>query len=328
MNKFLRLPALGLVGTFCALALFGCAEVPQGGGTDGPSDTEQTESTQSKPEEKPPYTPPAVEYTVDESAPASGADANGQEFTVREYPLKADSPLAGKVFYWLGSSVTYGAASEGESMADFLAAKTGAVCRKEAVSGTTLYDDGSYGDTGARSYTRRLLQGTVFDVTEHIDGFICQISTNDALSSRLSHWGKVTEDDVTFRDEFDLSTTLGAVEFIISYVYEMWGCPVYFYSGANFGDEGTRGNRDPSGTNYGALVEAVKQAVEKWKRLGYDVDVIDLFNDKAFNESVSDEYYDWCTNDPIHPKRAGYLNWWMPYFEQYLIVKLDPDYAE
>lgn len=317
MNKFLRFSALGLAGTFCALALLGCAH-PAGGGEPPKADTEQTDPS----EKEPPYTPPEAEYTVDASSPASGADANGQEFSAAAYPRKEDSPLAGKVIYWLGSSVTYGAASEGESMADFLAAKTGAVCRKEAVSGTTLYDDGGYGDTGARSYTRRLLNGTVFDVTEKVDAFICQISTNDALSSRLPHWGSVTEDDVTARDEFDLSTSLGAVEFIISYAYEMWGCPVYFYSGAYFADDGARGNRDPSGANYGALVENVKKAVAKWKRLGYDTDVIDLFNDEAFNGCVSDEYYRWCMSDPVHPKRAGYRNWWMPYFEQFLLAHI------
>ena len=49
--------------------------------------------------------------------------------------------------------------------------------------------------------------------------------------------------------------------------------------------------------------------------------MIDLFNDEEFNAAVSDDYYKWCTNDPVHPKKAGYLNWWMPYFEQFLIVK-------
>ena len=79
---------------------------------------------------------------------------------------------------------------------------------------------------------------------------------------------------------------------------------------------------NPKGTAYGELVSQVKQVVDKWSELGYDVGVIDLYNDTDFNAHVSDEYYKWATSDAIHPKRAGYLQWWTPYFEQYLIVNL------
>ena len=63
---------------------------------------------------------------------------NTGPYSVAATPALSDSPLAGKTYVFLGSSVTYGASSEGESMADFLAARHGAVCVKEAVSGTTL----------------------------------------------------------------------------------------------------------------------------------------------------------------------------------------------
>lgn len=286
--------------------------------------------TPETPTKTPPKTPPAIEYTIDETLPTSGKDANHTDFYADKVVQVEDSPLAGKTIYWLGSSVTYGANSGGQSMAEFLAAKTGAICKKDAVSGTTIFDDGATENTGIKSYTRRLTNSTIFDKNEKVDAFICQISTNDAISNRLSNRGKVT--DITFEDKsyFNLKTTLGGVEYIIAYVTETWGCPVYFYSGSYFGDKnsgGTRTNGDPSGTNYAKLIEDVKEVVAKWQELGYEVDVIDLFNDVDFNEQVSDSYYKWATNDPIHPKRAGYLNWWMPYFEQYLIVKLDPEYS-
>ena len=271
--------------------------------------------------EEPPYSP-EIEYTIDETVLESKINANDTQFSVKEVTQVEESPLYGKTFYWLGSSVTYGASSQGESMADFLAAKTGAVCKKEAVSGTTIFDDGGNGDTGLRSYTRRLKTGKVFDVTEEVDAFICQISTNDARNDRLTKWGTITGEDVTETSEFDLKTTLGGVEFIISYVFETWGCPVYFYSGGWFGDSGARSSSNPTGTNYGKLVDEVKKVVEKWQNLGYDVGVIDLFNDEDFNAQASEDYYKWCMNDAIHPRRAGYLNWWMPYFEQYLLVAL------
>lgn len=270
-------------------------------------------------------TPPKVEYTVDESVLLTDKDANDADFYANAVSSVANSPLAGKTIYWLGSSVTYGASSGGESMAEFLAAKTGAICKKDAVSSTTIFDDGSNGVTGAGSYTRRLVTSEIFDTSERVDAFICQISTNDATTARLRYRGEVKGADITDKVEFDRSTTLGGVEYIISYVTEIWKCPVYFYSGSYFGDTGTgaRTNGNPSGTNYAKLVEDVKIAVKKWQDLGYDVDVIDMYNDADFNAQVSDEYYKWCTSDAIHPKRAGYLNWWMPYFEQYLIVKFD-----
>lgn len=265
-----------------------------------------------------------IEYTIDESDLVSGKDANHDDFSVSNVKRIANSPLEGKTIYWLGSSVTYGASSYGESMVEFLAAKTGAICKKEAVSGTTIFDDGSAGLTGASSYSRRLVNSKVFDTNEHVDAFICQISTNDALASRLDKHGHITDSSAQDKDLFDRATTLGGVEFIISYVLETWGCPVFFYSGSYFGDAGSgnRANNDPSGTNYAKLVEDVKKVVEKWQELDCDVDIIDMFNDKEFNSAVTDEYYKWCTNDPIHPKRAGYLNWWMPYFEQFLIAKI------
>lgn len=303
MNSKMRICVAGISAALCAAGAF-CA-------------------CDNTPPEKHLPEPPAIEYTVDENDLTR--DANGNKFYAQNVQKAEFSMLSDKTFYWLGSSVTYGASSGGESMADFLAAKTGAVCRKDAVSGTTIFDDGATENTGIKSYTRRLTNSTVFKKDEHVDAFICQISTNDAISYRLEKRGYVTDISITDKEDFDLATTMGGVEYIIAYAAETWNCPVYFYSGSYFGDVGsgeTRTNKDPSGTAYAKLVEDVKVAIDKWQNLGYEVDVIDMFNDKDFNATVSDEYYKWCTGDPIHPKRAGYLNWWMPYFEQYLIVKL------
>lgn len=266
-------------------------------------------------------TPPKIDYTIDESVLSTDKTANDAEFFASAVSRVEDSPLAGKTIYWLGSSVTYGANSGGESMAEFLAAKTGAKCVKDAVSGTTIFDDGKSKDTGENSYVRRLVNSAKFDEDEHVDAFICQISTNDARNDRLTKRGEIAEGkDRTY---FDTATTLGGVEFIISYVIETWKCPVYLYSGSYFGDAGVRSSSNPTGTNYAKLIEEVKEIAKKWQDFGYDVDVIDLYNDADFNAQVSDDYYKWCTNDAIHPRRAGYLNWWMPYFEQYLIVKFE-----
>ncbi len=270
-------------------------------------------------------TPPEIAYTIDESL-VDTAGANDEMFYKKNVE-RIESPLAGKTIYWLGSSVTYGATSGGEAVPEFLEAKTGCISKKDAVSGTTIFDDGNTSDTGEKSYTRRLVNSTVFNKNEKIDAFICQISTNDALSSRKKNWGAITPDDKLYQEDFDRSTTLGGIEFIIAYVTDTWNCPVYFYSGAEFFDKdkssSPRANASPTGTDYGELVGKVLEIAAKWQKYNIDVRVIDLFNDKDFNAKVSDTYYSWAVNDPIHPKRAGYLQWWMPYFERFLLVALD-----
>jgi len=283
------------------VALTGCGEV----------------SDDQPPEEK----LPEPIYAVDETL-GGGKDANDDAYSVKNVVRREESPLAGKTVYWLGSSVTFGSAAKEESMADYLAALTGCVSKKEAVSGTTIYDDGGTGDSGARSYTRRLKNSTVFDRTEQVDAFICQISTNDARSNRLSKWGSVTDDIVTNKEVFNRGTTLGGVEYIIAYAIETWDCPVYFYSGSYFGDDGVRKGTNPKGSDYKRLVDEVKKVCEKWTELGYEVGVIDLYGDETFNSKVTDSYYQWCMSDAIHPKRAGYLQWWTPYIENRLAVDL------
>ena len=80
--------------------------------------------------------PGLMEVTL---APAGSEVAVGYDYTVPEkQEIDPEDPLSGKTILWIGSSVTYGASSEKESMVDFLAARHGAVCVKEAVSGTTL----------------------------------------------------------------------------------------------------------------------------------------------------------------------------------------------
>ena len=79
-----------------------------------------------------------------------------------------------KRIVFLGSSVTYGEASGGVSFADMLCEKYGYEMVKEAVSGTTLVDE------GADSYVSRLKNITVNDA----DLFICQLSTNDATGRK------------------------------------------------------------------------------------------------------------------------------------------------
>lgn len=254
-----------------------------------------------------------VKYTLLDDSHLDEKDANDAVFDPINV-MANDSSLKDKTFYWLGSSVTYGHESEGFSMSEYVSSLTGAKCFKDAESGTTLLCDNANIKSGEKSYTSRLTNSEIFDKETKIDGFICQISTNDSTPGNNSKRGVVSKD----YENFDLKTTLGGVEYIISYVHKTWNCPIYFYSGAYFKDgkdKTKRESNNPPGSNYASLVSDVKQIAIKWnKKVDYQVRIIDLYNDVDFNNTASDSYYNWAMKDPIHPKKAGYLQWWSPYF--------------
>lgn len=245
-----------------------------------------------------------------------GADGNNNAYDKKQVIPVQGSPLEGKVIYWLGSSVTYGSGSNGQSMAHFLEATDGVTSVVEAMSGTTLatLDEG-----GEKSYISRMLNSEKFSADEKVDLFACQISTNDCKDKNIGFLGELTSDDTIELDSFDLSTAAGSIEYLIRYVHDTWNCPIYFYSGSFFGDGSgdIRAKDDPSGSNYEKLVNLTLSAAEKWnKQDGYEINVIDLFHDGAFNDLVSDSDYEYLMSDAIHPRKAGYLIWWLPKFQE------------
>lgn len=227
--------------------------------------------------------------------------------------------LTGKTFYWLGSSVTLGMESGNEAVPDYLAARNGATCVKEAVSGTTLIDEPHKTFFGSDdSYITRMKNGKNFKADAKVDAFFCQISTNDAKEENKSKWGAISEDNVTSLDRLDSKTTCGAIETVIAYASQTWHCPIYFWSGSYIGQSGIRCSEDPSSNNYSTLIADTKEAVAKWNQVpGISVKTIDLFHDSKFN-SITDDKYQFYMHDPVHPFKAGYLEWWTPYFESFL----------
>ena len=222
---------------------------------------------------------------------------NNEIFSVAQTE-QVDSPLAGKTILWLGSSVTYGYGSMGESMADFIAKRDGAICIKEAVSGTTLADIDD--EKKLDSYVKRLdAYLASLEKAEQLDAFVCQLSTNDAYDTSI--FGTVTAADVFDRDAFDKSTTFGAIEYIIATVREAWNCPVLFYTNTKYNNAG-----------YEQMVAALQEIGAKW-----DITVIDLFNDAELN-AITDAERDLYMLDSVHPTRAGYRDWWLIKFEQAL----------
>ncbi len=208
---------------------------------------------------------------------------------------KVENSLEGKTFYFLGSSVTYGSASNGKSMVEFIAERNNCTTVKDAVSGTTLVDNGT------DSYVQRLINSTVFDKNAKVDHLIVQLSTNDAANS-LPLGSISTSKNL---EDFDTSTIIGAMEYIICYAKETWDCEVSFYTGTQYFN-------DKKVNHYVKMIEALYELSDKW-----DIGIIDLFFSPAMN---SVNYFDYTLymSDTVHPNVKGYEFWWTPVFEKHL----------
>jgi len=213
-------------------------------------------------------------------------EGNAEQYHLEETAVLEDSPLEGKNLCFLGSSVTEGASSLHVSFADYIAKRNSCDYVKEAVGGTTLVDNGE------NSYIQRMLGNISTD--EEFDAFICQLSTNDAQKDfPLGDISKSKD-----QNDFDTSTIIGAMEYIISYAQETWDCPVVFYTGTKF-DSGL----------YAEMVDSLYELQDKW-----GIYVIDLWN--GLDTEI--EEYDLYMADHIHPTQAGYLEWWTPFMEEQL----------
>lgn len=213
---------------------------------------------------------------------------NSHRCSVEETEVNAASPLRGKTVIFLGSSVTYGAGSKGKSFVDFLEKADGIIPVKEAVSGTTLVDNCS------RSYISRMKN---IDRSIRADAFVCQLSTNDA--SKDLPLGSISQG--TSLSDFDTSTVAGAIEYIIVYAKQTFGCPVMFYTGTRYESE-----------KYAQMVLLLADIARK-----YEIHVLDMWNNEQLNQSVYGDF-DFYMADGIHPLRAGYRLLWLPEFENSL----------
>jgi len=151
-----------------------------------------------------------------------------------------------KNIYFLGSSVTYGAASNGHSFVDEIG-KRGFNVFKNAVSGTTLVDEGE------ESYIKRL---KTIKCPFKPDAFVCQLSTNDATLNKPLRGN-------------DVHSIEGAIKEIIRYVKNKYGCPIYFYTSPRYDSK-----------HYEAMVELLSSLKDE---LG--IGIINMWNDPCFDSN-------------------------------------------
>ena len=238
-------------------------------------------------------------YIAMEEKKRSAAPGNSEQYNAENLETHPDSPLKGKNIIFLGSSVTYGAAAQGQSFVELFERMDGVNAYKEAKSGTTLADRTSllaliaFGN--GDSYVKRLKQ---IDKSFRADCLVCQLSTNDAtLKIPL---GEISEGKDPA--DFDTKTVTGAMEYIIRYCADTYNCPVVFYTGSWYESK-----------EYEAMVKRLYELKDKW-----GIGIIDLYTDEAFNH-IDRTDYDFYMYDPVHPTRAGYVKWWMPAMEAQLI---------
>ncbi len=233
---------------------------------------------------------------------------NNEKYSVENTPVLDNRPLEGKTMFWLGSSVTYGACSEGEATCDYIAKRQNATSIKWAVSGTTLLDSDSGLSTdpgvdeslNGKSYVYRLDNYIAKeDCVKNVDYFCLQLSTNDMYKS--ARFGAVTDADVKDINSFNKTTTFGAIEYIVAKAKETWDCKVVIWSNSYF-----------QNNNYKKMVDATKEIASKW-----NIEFLNLYEDEEFNK-IGDANKALYMKDNIHPTKAGYREWWVPKFEECL----------
>ena len=225
-------------------------------------------------------------------APAGAPVATGYDYAVQTLAEPdPDDPLSGLHILWIGSSVTYGAQASGHySMVDAIADNhPGTVCEKYAISATTLVNQSE------DSYVARLKR---IPKDKTPDLVVVQLSTNDATTGKP--FGEIAEG--TDMASFDDTTIAGAIEKIIAYAQETFGCRVVFYTGTYCEKE-----------NYPEMVQLLLDIQEKWS-----IGVIDMFNDAEMTAVYGTEQYDKYMFDEVHPYKIGYTEWWTPVNEREL----------
>ncbi|MDR0910207.1 MAG: SGNH/GDSL hydrolase family protein [Spirochaetaceae bacterium] len=222
----------------------------------------------------------------------SNLGGNSKEYHLKNVDILPGSPLQGMNVCFLGSSVTLGHASLGDSFVEYISKRNSCYYEKLAISGTTLVNNGPF------SYSARISNPGIIPKNSLFDLFVVQLSTNDARTEQP--FGSIKGPDYS-SNEYDQNTIAGAIEFIISYIKQVFKCPIVFFTNTKY-----------ENYEYETMVNGLLQIQKLW-----NIGVIDLWNNNDLNKALKDDY-DLYMADDVHPTQAGYLKLWTPIMEQYL----------
>lgn len=208
---------------------------------------------------------------------------NSSRYDLDKVKVDPDSKLKGLNICFLGSSVTKGFGSLDVSFPEYLSKENGFTYVKEAVNGTTLVNEKE------DSYVNRLFQ---LDKNIKFDAFVVQLSTNDA--SQKKEYG-----EVSFSDD---KTICGAINTIISYIENVYHCPILFYTNPYYEKE-----------RYSTMVSLLHDIEQKRK-----ITVLDLYHDKDLNSVIEKDRSLYMVDD-IHPTKACYMLLISPLMKEKLI---------
>ncbi len=235
-------------------------------------------------------------------------NGNASKYGLDSIAVEPENELTGQSAVFLGSSITYGSASNGISFVEFLERQNEMTCFKEAVSSTTM---AVCANRPNNSYVERLSR-VKNKLNFEPDFFVCQLSLNDALAKNEVELGELSDvcrDSNDGIDLADVDSVAEAIEYITVYAKEQWpNSQIVFFTVKNNGNK-----------KYDDMVRLLIDAKTKW------VDdqgqpffmILNLWDNKSFM-NVTGDALKLYMRDANHPTMAGYRNYWLPFMANFL----------
>lgn len=205
---------------------------------------------------------------------------------------KTDSALIDQSIVFVGSNLVTGSKASGDSFVEYLRQSHGINAVVYGKDGASLVE------RGANSIPAMIR--TIPTENANPRMILCEVPYIDGTG--YSRIGQIT--DGYFNDQYDTKSVIGAMEFIISYSQDTWGCPVVFYT-----------CQPNDNTHYAKIVDAVLKVADKW-----NIEVIDFYHDEGMVLDDRQQALYMATDSC--PTKAGYKELYTPRFEEFLLKKI------
>lgn len=217
---------------------------------------------------------------------------NNSKYSASKSEKVEDSTLTDETIIFVGSNLLSGSKAGGDSFVEYLensdGIKSAVYCGNDAV----LVERGK---NSLVSFVKSI-------PTENANPrmLLCEVPYADATDG--SKIGTIT--DGYYDNEYKTNTVIGAMEYIISYSEDTWGCPVVFYT-----------CQPNDNKHYAKIMDAVYQVADKW-----NVEVLDFYNDPLM--ALDDQQKKLYMATESNPTKAGYKELYTPKFREFLLQKI------